>query len=117
MKMKTLTSVEFGERDFRDMLEDGEAVKVTGEGYEALYIIVNPEQAMRQRIEGIASQIDGSRGFPRVIEKQREIDMPDIAAKEAAAASGTEQVLENIETKLEGVELSPELTAIVAANT
>ena len=44
-------------------IKEGECLKVTGDSEMAFYVIVHPEQSMRQRIEGTCSLIDKSRGF------------------------------------------------------
>lgn len=44
-------------------IKEGECLKVTGDGQMAFYVVVHPEGAMRDRVAGMCSQIDASRGF------------------------------------------------------
>ena len=44
-------------------IKEGECLKVTGDGELAFYAVIKPEGEMRIRVEGVASQIDSSRGF------------------------------------------------------
>ena len=40
-----------------------ECLKVTSDGQIVFYIVINPQQLMRDRIEGLCGIIDSSRGF------------------------------------------------------
>jgi hypothetical protein len=81
---------------------------VKGEGNQRIYVVVNPEQAMRDRVEGLCSMIDASRperalafaeklervSAMKVIEEEKvtvqdEFDPVDIALK----AAGINRVL------------------------
>ena len=44
-------------------IEEGECLEVTADGSMVFYVIIKPEQIMLDRVEGICSQIDKSRGF------------------------------------------------------
>ena len=43
-------------------IKEGSCLKVTGDGETAFYVIVRPEGLMMNKIEGLCSQIDASRG-------------------------------------------------------
>ena len=60
--MKVVTWTELKKETLKD-IKEGQCLKVTGDGELAFYVIVNPQQVMRARVEGICSQIDASRGF------------------------------------------------------
>ena len=44
-------------------LKSGECLKVTADGETIFYAVINPEQEMKFRIEGLCDLIDKSRGF------------------------------------------------------
>ena len=60
--MKEISWSEFRLMKLAD-LKAGECLKVTGDGLPAFYAIINPQGGMVARVEGIASQIDTSRGL------------------------------------------------------
>ena len=48
-----------------ESVKAGQCLKVTGDGEVAFYAVINPQQAMRDRVESICSQIDASRYFKK----------------------------------------------------
>jgi hypothetical protein len=61
-----------------DIIASGESVKIVGEGvFDAVYMIVRPEQYMRARVEGICSQIDTSRGYGEIPGEKRDYTQRD----------------------------------------
>jgi hypothetical protein len=61
-----------------DIIASGESVKIVGEGvFDAVYMIIRPEQYMRARVEGICSQIDTSRGYGEVPGEKRDYTKRD----------------------------------------
>jgi len=44
-------------------IKEGPCLKVTGDGEMAFYVVVQPQQVMKDRVEGICQTIDASRGF------------------------------------------------------
>lgn len=53
--------VEFKQKSLKE-IKEGQCLKVTGQRKMAFYIIVHPEEVMKDRVEGICGQIDISRG-------------------------------------------------------
>ena len=48
------------------LLEDvvkGQCLRVTGNMEMAFYVVIKPQEAMRQRVEAICSQIDAGKGM------------------------------------------------------
>jgi len=60
--MKTLQWSKFRLMNLKDVLE-GPSLEITGDAEVAFYVIVKPLQAMANRVRGICSQIDASRGM------------------------------------------------------
>ena len=60
--MKTVTWTEFKKKTLQD-IKEGACVKVTGDGDDVFFVVVNPQGVMKDRIMGLCSQIDVSRGF------------------------------------------------------
>ena len=44
-------------------IKSGQCLQITAYGEVLGYFIINPEQVMKDRVEGICSLIDSSRGF------------------------------------------------------
>jgi hypothetical protein len=59
--MKEIAFTEFKKKSVSE-IKEGECLKVTGDGSPVFYVVVNPQQLMKDRVEGICSMIDASRG-------------------------------------------------------
>jgi hypothetical protein len=44
-------------------IKEGECLRVTGDGTMVFYAIINPQQVMKDHVEGVCQTIDASRGF------------------------------------------------------
>lgn len=60
--MKEIAFTELKKMLLRD-IKEGECLKITGDGEMAFYVIVHPEQVMKDRVEALCDMIDKSRGF------------------------------------------------------
>ena len=60
--MKEVSLTVFRSKKLPEILA-GECLKVTGDNELAFYVVVKPEEVMKDRIEGLCSLIDQSRGF------------------------------------------------------
>lgn len=60
--MKAITWAQLKIKPVGDLVK-GECYKITTVGPQSLYLIVNPQQVMRDRVEAICRQIDASRGY------------------------------------------------------
>ena len=62
--MQEISWTNFKAMNLRD-LKEGPCLIVTGDGEAVLWVIVGAKQAMRSRVQSIASQIDVGRGIGR----------------------------------------------------
>ena len=60
MKVKTWTDFK---KEVLGDIKKGPCIKVIGDGEMVFYAVIHPEEEMMNRIEGLCSQIDASRGF------------------------------------------------------
>jgi len=60
--MKTISLTDFRKLKAEEV-KKGECRKVTSDGEMIFYAVINPEQVMRDRVEGLCDLIDKSRGF------------------------------------------------------
>lgn len=60
--MKETTWTKLKVANARD-IKEGPCLKITADGETVGYLIVNPQGLMRDRVEGVASLIDASKGL------------------------------------------------------
>lgn len=60
--MKEISWTQLRKLELKDIRE-GECLKVRFQKGVAFYVIVKPEQVMKDKVEAICQMIDGSRGF------------------------------------------------------
>lgn len=57
---------------------DSECIKVEGLGYNTVYLVVNPQQIMRDRVEALCGLIDTSRGYSKIVKTMEEVTVRSV---------------------------------------